>query len=67
MHNEEPNNLYFSLNIIRVTKSRRIWAERVGCMGEMKNAEDLGQKAEGFLFGNMENNMTTIGNTILVL
>ena len=35
LHNEEPNDLYCSLNIIRVIKSRRMrWAEHVVCMGE---------------------------------
>jgi len=35
MHNEELNDLYSSLNIVRVIKSRRIrWAGHVARMGE---------------------------------
>jgi hypothetical protein len=35
LHNDEPHNLFSSLNIARVIKSRRIsWAGRVTCMGE---------------------------------
>ena len=35
LHNEELNDLYPSLNIVRVIKSRRMrWAGRVACMGE---------------------------------
>ena len=35
MHNEELNNLYSSLNIVRVIKSRRMrWAGHVARMGE---------------------------------
>jgi hypothetical protein len=31
--------LYYSLNIIRITKSRRMrWAGNVACMGELRNA-----------------------------
>jgi len=34
MHNEELNDLYFSPNIVRVIKSRRMrWTGHVGCMG----------------------------------
>ena len=34
LHNEELNDLYFSRNIVRVIKSRRMrWAEHVVCMG----------------------------------
>ena len=37
LYNEEPNNLYFSQNIIRVIKSRRMrWAGHVGRMGRGK-------------------------------
>jgi hypothetical protein len=36
MHNEELHNLYFSPNIIRVIKSRRIkWAWYVAYIGKM--------------------------------
>jgi hypothetical protein len=35
LHNEELNDLYWSLNIIQVIKSRRMrWAGHVACMGE---------------------------------
>jgi len=35
LHNEELNDLYSSLNIVRVIKSRRMrWAGHVACMGE---------------------------------
>jgi hypothetical protein len=35
LHNDELNNLYFSPNIVRVIKSRRMrWARHVECMGE---------------------------------
>jgi len=35
LHNEQLNNLYTSLNIVRVIKSRRMrWAGHVACMGE---------------------------------
>jgi hypothetical protein len=35
LHNEELNDLYCSLNIIRVIKSRRIrWTEHVARMGD---------------------------------
>jgi hypothetical protein len=39
LHNEEPNDLYCSPNIFRVTKSRRMrWAGHVACMGERRGA-----------------------------
>jgi hypothetical protein len=39
MHNEELHNLYFSPNIIRIIKSRRMrWAGHVARMGEEMNA-----------------------------
>jgi hypothetical protein len=39
LHNEELRNLYSSLNIIRMIKSRRmIWAGHVALMGEKRNA-----------------------------
>jgi len=35
LHNEEINDLYFSPNIVRVIKSRRMrWARHVARMGE---------------------------------
>jgi len=35
LHNEELNDLYFSPNIVRVIKSRRMrWAGHVGRIGE---------------------------------
>ena len=35
LRNEEPNDLYFSPNIVRVIKSRRMrWAGHVACMEE---------------------------------
>jgi hypothetical protein len=38
LHNEELHNLYASLNIIRVIRSRRMrWAGKVPRMGEMRN------------------------------
>jgi hypothetical protein len=37
LHNEERNDLYSSLNIFRVIKSRRRgWAGHVACMGESR-------------------------------
>ena len=39
MHNEELNNLYSTLNIVRVIKSRRMrWAGHVARMGEDRGA-----------------------------
>jgi hypothetical protein len=39
LHNEELHNLYSSLNIIRMIKSRRMrWAKHVARMGEKTNA-----------------------------
>jgi hypothetical protein len=39
LHNDELHELYSSLNIIRVIKSRRIrWARHVACMGEGRDA-----------------------------
>jgi hypothetical protein len=38
LHNEELHNLCASPDFIRVIKSWRMrWAERVACMGEMRN------------------------------
>ena len=37
LHNEEPNDLYFSPNIVRVIKSRITgWAGHVACMGQRR-------------------------------
>jgi len=36
LHNEEFNDLYCSHNIVRVIKSRMIWAGHVACMGERR-------------------------------
>ena len=39
MHNEELNGLYYSPNIVRVIKSRRMrWAGHVARMGEERGA-----------------------------
>jgi hypothetical protein len=39
LHNEELHNLYASLNIIRIIKSKRIrWPGHVARMGETRNA-----------------------------
>jgi hypothetical protein len=49
LHNEELHNLYSSLSIIRMIKSRRMrWARHVACMGEKGNAcRILVGKSEG--------------------
>ena len=37
LHNEELSDLYFSPNIVRVIKSRRMrWAEHAVCMGQRR-------------------------------
>ena len=37
LHNEELNDLYCPLNIVRVIKSRRMrWAGHVACMSERR-------------------------------
>jgi hypothetical protein len=42
LHNEELHNLYSSLNIIRIIKSRRMrWAGHVALMGEKRNVYRL--------------------------
>jgi hypothetical protein len=39
LHNEELHNLYFSLNIIRMIKSRKLrWAGHVARMRDKRNA-----------------------------
>ena len=46
LHNEELNVLYFSPNIVRVIKSRRLrWAGHVACMGRRR-------ACTGFWWGN---------------
>jgi len=49
LHNEELNDLYYSPNIVRVIKSRRMrWAGHVACMGNRIGVfEDLVGKPEG--------------------
>jgi hypothetical protein len=38
LHNDELHDLYSSLNILRVIKSRRMWAGHVAHMGEGRGA-----------------------------
>jgi hypothetical protein len=49
LHNEELHNLYSSLSIIRMMKSRRMrWAENIARIGEKRNAyRILVRKPEG--------------------
>jgi hypothetical protein len=43
LHNDELHSLYFSPNIIRVIKSRRMrWARHVACMGAEKTKAQAG-------------------------
>jgi len=52
LHNEELNVLYFSPNIVRVIKSRRMrWAGHVACMGR-------GEACTGFWWGNWRKETT---------
>jgi hypothetical protein len=45
--NVELNNLYLSVNIIRMTVSRRLrWLEHVGCIRE-ECIQNFGKEAEG--------------------
>jgi len=56
LHNEELNDLYSSLNIVRVIKSRRIrWAGHVAHMGEgrMCIGSWWGNRREGDHWGNL--------------
>jgi hypothetical protein len=42
LHNEELNDLYFLLNIVRVVKSRRMrWTGHVACMGEDRSVHRM--------------------------
>jgi len=41
LHNEDLNNLYFSPNIIRVIKSRMIWARHAARMGVGSGASKI--------------------------
>jgi hypothetical protein len=41
LHNEKPNDLYPSPSIIRIIKSRRMWAVHVARMGEKRNVYRL--------------------------
>jgi hypothetical protein len=48
VHNEELHDLYTSLNIGRVVKSRRMrWVWYIGHMGEMRSIKILVGKPEG--------------------
>jgi len=49
LSNEEPDDLYFSPNIIRVTTSRRMrWARHVARMGGLRDAyRVLGGRPDG--------------------
>jgi hypothetical protein len=48
LHNEKPNDLYSSPNIIRVIKSRRMrWAVHVARMGEWRGAYRILMKRPG--------------------
>jgi hypothetical protein len=52
LHNEEPNDLYYSTNIIRVIKLRRIrLVGHVACMGR-------GEVYTGFWWGNLKEKAT---------
>jgi hypothetical protein len=45
---EEPHDFYSTLNIIRVSKSRRVrWVGHLICMAAEKSTQNVGQKAEG--------------------
>jgi hypothetical protein len=47
IHNEDFNDLYFSPNVVRVIKSRRLrWVGHVACMGR-------GEVYTGFWWGNL--------------
>jgi hypothetical protein len=37
LHNEELHNLYTSLNIVKVKKTRIKWVGNVACMRQMRN------------------------------
>jgi hypothetical protein len=43
LHNEEPNDLYPSPNIVRIIKLRRMrWSGRVACWGEERCVQGFG-------------------------
>jgi hypothetical protein len=45
LHNEELNNLYSSLDIVRAIKSRRMrWAEHVARMGKERCVQDFSRE-----------------------
>jgi hypothetical protein len=35
LHNEEPHNLYYPPNFVRMIRSRREWVDYVACMGNI--------------------------------
>jgi hypothetical protein len=42
LQDEEPHNLFFSTNIIKVIKSRQLtWMGHVARMGEMRNSYEI--------------------------
>jgi hypothetical protein len=41
LHNEELHNLYPSINIIKLIKSRTKWAGHVARIGEMRCAQNI--------------------------
>jgi len=48
VYNEELFNLYFSLNVIKVTSRRMRWVGHVAHMGEIRNAYKFSvRKSEG--------------------
>jgi len=46
LHNEDLHNFYFSQNIIRLIKSKRIrWVGHVACVRDEKYIQNFGQKS----------------------